>query len=240
MTLDQTRQLGIEFERRVQTMIPETESATKLDTDTIYSFLNQYQDKYVHDLYKMLDSIPDSTKPFQYADTILRGLISTYSVSLQKTETNIHNISLPSDFGLYADSTTSVDNSYKFKNREDAAGVLHNVTVSSNKLRNYLIKPHDRMRILRTPIIGFDGKNSMILICDRYTKPTGFTMTYYKIPNYMNLFTSTPCELSMDAFDDLVTGAVDMYVQYVAGAEARKRQMAEEQRRNQRANREEQ
>ena len=52
MTLDQTRQLGIEFERRVQTMIPETESIQKLDTETIYSFLNQFQDKYIHDIYK--------------------------------------------------------------------------------------------------------------------------------------------------------------------------------------------
>ena len=32
MTLEQTRQLGIEFERRVQTMIPETEFAAKLHT----------------------------------------------------------------------------------------------------------------------------------------------------------------------------------------------------------------
>jgi hypothetical protein len=40
MSLQETRQLGIEFERRVQTMIPETEIVSKLDTDTIYSFLN--------------------------------------------------------------------------------------------------------------------------------------------------------------------------------------------------------
>jgi hypothetical protein len=42
MTLEETRQLGIEFERRVQTMIPEKELADKLDSDTIFSFLNQY------------------------------------------------------------------------------------------------------------------------------------------------------------------------------------------------------
>jgi hypothetical protein len=42
MTLEQTRNLGIEFERRVQTMIPEREFIDKLDTETIYSYLNQY------------------------------------------------------------------------------------------------------------------------------------------------------------------------------------------------------
>ena len=55
MSIKETRQLGIEFERRVQTMIPETEFGKKLDTETIYSFLNQYQDKYVHDIYRSLD-----------------------------------------------------------------------------------------------------------------------------------------------------------------------------------------
>ena len=50
MTLEETRQLGIEFERRVQTMIPQKEIAEKLDSETIFSFLNQYQDKYVHDI----------------------------------------------------------------------------------------------------------------------------------------------------------------------------------------------
>jgi len=42
MTIEETRQLGIEFERRVQTMIPEKEVYDKLDSDTIFSFLNQY------------------------------------------------------------------------------------------------------------------------------------------------------------------------------------------------------
>ena len=52
--------------------------------------------------------------------------------------------------------------------------------------------------------------------------------------------TSTPCELPMDAFDDLVSGAVDLYVQYAAGAEARKRQMQQEQQRqNKRRNNDE-
>ena len=60
MTPEQTRQLGIEFERRVQTMIPETEFAAKLDTETIYSYLNQYQDKLIHDLYRTIDQIPVS------------------------------------------------------------------------------------------------------------------------------------------------------------------------------------
>ena len=48
----------------------------------------------------------------------------------------------------------------------------------------------------------------------------------------MNLMTSSACELPMEVFEDLVSGAVDLYVQYVAGAEARKRQMLEQQKQN--------
>jgi len=42
MSTYKTRQLAIEFERRVQIMMPEKEFYEKLDTETIYSFLNQY------------------------------------------------------------------------------------------------------------------------------------------------------------------------------------------------------
>ena len=50
---------------------------------------------------------------------------------------------------------------------------------------------------------------------------------YYAQPKRFDIMTSTACELPMDAFDDIVTGAVDLYVQYVAGAEANKRRIQE-------------
>ena len=84
---------------------------------------------------------------------------------------------------------------------------------------------------MRQPIAYLDDNKKITVMCDRYTKPTSFTMSYYKIPGYMNLFENKPCELSMEVFDDLVTGAVDLYVQYVAGAEAKKRQIQEQQQR---------
>ena len=71
MTLEETRQLGIEFERRVQTMIPEKELVDKLDTETIYSYINQYQDKFVNDIYRSLDSVSTPSKPSAYLETIM-------------------------------------------------------------------------------------------------------------------------------------------------------------------------
>ena len=50
MTLDQTRKLGIEFERRLQTINENMKISDKIDTDDIYSYLNQYQEYEVNSL----------------------------------------------------------------------------------------------------------------------------------------------------------------------------------------------
>ena len=101
--------------------------------------------------------------------------------------------------------------------------------VSQSDVWKLIETPHDSLRILRYPaavLNQYKGENPTIsVIYDRYTKVEGIKLMYYKQPPYFDLMTSTPCELPMDAFDDIVTGAVDLYVQYVAGAEARKRQL---------------
>lgn len=86
MTLLETRQLGIEFERRVQTMIPEREF-DKLDTETIYSFLNQYQDKYIHDIYRNLDQIQSGTKLSAHVESVLQSMLEDAEVLI--TDDNV-------------------------------------------------------------------------------------------------------------------------------------------------------
>jgi hypothetical protein len=77
------------------------------------------------------------------------------------------------------------------------------------------------------------------VIYDQYTTPVGIKVMYYAQPNKFSIIPNIPCELPMDAFDDLVTGAVDLYVQYVAGAEANKRRLQEAQNKQNRKNNEE-
>lgn len=91
------------------------------------------------------------------------------------------------------------------------------------------------MRILRHPLVVLGKNNTIDVIHDRYTTITGIKILYYKNPVYFSTLTDVNCELPLEAFDDLVTGAIDLYVQYVAGAEANKRRQDEA--RKQQANR---
>lgn len=231
MTLEQTRQLGIEFERRVQTMIPETEFVAKLDSETIFSFLNQYQDKLIHETYRAMDQIPRNNNE-TYIETLLQGLLSTVRItSTQQTDMPVL-YSLPTNFGLYVNSVSEVSESYEFRHG-DGAGVLSNQLIASKDVPTAIQKAHDGMKIIRHPIVYLTNDHRLAAIYDRYTTPQGIRLQYYKVPTYMDLMTSTPCELPMEMFEQLVSGAVDLYVDYVAGAEARKRQMNEQARQQQ-------
>lgn len=262
MSIEETRQLGIEFERRVQTMIPETEYLRKLDTQTIYSYLNQYQDKYIHDIYRSLDQIQADSKLSAHIDSVLQGLLKTVSIT-GSDQINSHmtisdpngidiidtarsiTYTLPKDFYLYVRSVSRVNKTFSFKSGDDdnAIRIVPNKLTSQNDVWKVIETPHDSLRILRYPVAVLnkyedywyqqegetkkDERPTLTVIYDQYTEPNGISITYYKEPAHFDLFTSTPCELPMDAFDDLVSGAVDLYVQYVAGAEARRRQQQE-------------
>ena len=87
--------------------------------------------------------------------------------------------------------------------------------------------PHNKLRILRYPAAILspysitegesNNKPTLTIIHDRYTNIKSIKLLYYKEPLYFDIMTSTPCELPMDCFDDLVSGAVELYISYVRG-----------------------
>lgn len=255
MNIKETRRLGIEFERRVQTMIPEKEYLEKLDTDTIYSYLNQYQAKYIHEIYRNLDKIESGSTLQMHVESILQKLLCEKELSSATGIDDNWNINdsngaavstgrsvkyvLPDDFYLYVRSTSKVKSTFSFKttNKDKQAGirVIPNQHVSQSDVWKLIETPHNSLRILRNPaavITPFDSDTNgptLTVIYDQYTEPDSVVITYYKQPQEFDVMTSVPCELPMDAFEELVSGAVDLYVDYVAGAEARKRRIQEAQ-----------
>lgn len=219
---DMTRRLGIEFERRVQTMIPETEFALKLDTDTIYSYLNQYQDKLIHDIYRNLDDIQSGSKLSARIETVLQKLLT------KETKTPVDDVITLTDLGLYVRSTSNVTSAYRYKTSSynlSSPKAIPNTLVSQTEIDKYIETPFNSQRILKNPIIAIDYEDKKLrLIHDQYTTISSVDVLYYRMPRHMGLDDAKACELPEDMFEDLVSGAVDLYVQYVAGAEARRKQ----------------
>ena len=244
MTLNETRQLGIEFERRIQTMIPEKEF-DKLDTETIYSFLNQYQDRYIRDIYRNLDNIQSGTKLSSHVESVLQTLLKTSELTAAGNSNLIDTplsivCELPSDFDMYVRSTSIVSNTYNFKapnNTNQGLKIIPNQFVSQNDAWKLFETPNNTLRILRQPAVILSknniGKCTLTVIHDRYTDIQKVGLTYYAKPTYFDIMTSTECELPIDVFDDIVSGAIDLYIQYVAGAEANKKKQQEQLRKQQ-------
>lgn len=243
MTLNETRQLGIEFERRIQTMIPEKEF-DKLDTETIYSFLNQYQDRYIHDIYRNLDNIQSGTKLSSHVESVLQTLLKTDELTVAGNANPIDTplsivCELPPEFDMYVRSTSIVSDTYNFKapnNTNQGLKIIPNQFVSQNDTWKLFETPNNSLRILRQPaaILSKNGdKYTLTIIHDRYTNIQKVGLTYYAKPTYFDIMTSTECELPIDVFDDIVSGAIDLYIQYVAGAEANKKKQQEQLRKQQ-------
>ena len=244
MTLNETRQLGIEFERRIQTMIPEKEF-DKLDTETIYSFLNQYQDRYIHDIYRNLDNIQSGTKLSSHVESVLQTLLKTSELTAAGNSNLIDTplsivCELPPDFDMYIRSTSIVSDTYNFKvsnNTNQGLKIIPNQFVSQNDAWKLFETPNNTLRILRQPAAILSKNNAgectLTVIHDRYTNIQKVGLTYYAKPTYFDIMTSTECELPIDVFDDIVSGAIDLYIQYVAGAEANKKKQQEQLRKQQ-------
>ena len=257
MTIEDTRQLGIEFERRVQVMIPEKEYAEKLDSQTIYSFLNQYQDKYIHDIYRSLDKIQQGSKLSSHVESILQALLREKTVVATDANTN-YSITdsnntvvstgrsvvypLDSTFYMYIRSVSRVKSSFSFKSNQSTdpdknIRIIPNEFVSQSDVWRLLETPHNTLRILRYPAAvltpynqNYNGNPTLTVIYDQYTDPVAITVTYYAQPRHFDIMSGISCELPVDAFEELVSGAVDLYVQYVAGAEANRKRIYEAQR----------
>lgn len=150
---------------------------------------------------------------------------------------------------MYIRSVSKVSSTFSFKStsqgNNDSIRVIPNQLVSQNDVWKLIETPYDTLRILRHPAAVLSkyntSKPTMTVIYDQYTTPLGIKVMYYAEPKHFDVLTSTPCELPMDCFDDLVTGAIELYIQYVSGAEANRRRQIEamqKQQQNNRRNRE--
>lgn len=118
------REMQMEFERRIQLMNPAFELKEKVTSDTIFSFLNAYTERYVRNNYLQEDAVQDGTRAQKKNADALKGLIvrGLFDVSAQdenNTDKTTDKIVLPSDYFLYIRSNSVISKNYKLEKEID-------------------------------------------------------------------------------------------------------------------------
>lgn len=214
MTLKETRQLGIEFERKLQTIDPTRMIVRKIDTEDIYAYLNRYQETYVRQIHLTDQQAESNTKQSTNIQDVLRTLTvqETNSSPVDKTE-SYTKYDIPSDYWMYQRAYISVTGTYKNLKTAQNLQCIQMKPFDINRLED---KAFDKDRIIRTPIIDIastkQDEDTYKVYTDRYTNIVSSTIVYIRKPKDFSILTDTPCELPMTCFNDLVLGAVDLYV----------------------------
>ena len=234
MTIQETIQMAIEFERRLIEIDPSFEIENKVDRETIYKFLNQYAQQY----YDKLIQIEASTKSGDPNNTNVQSLlhsfvcsteVTAYTVlsnqnvtdSVQETEDverykNCYMLDIPDDFYKYIRSNSVIRDENLHKKI-----ILPNKLASQEEVNNILYNNLNIGRILRNPIVlikNYDHDSAtkqFQVIYDEYTENIyDVQLIYYKKLTQFGAFDdgNTACDLPYSCFWDIVSGAVDLYI----------------------------
>lgn len=229
MTLAQTRQLGIEVERRLQTILPTLKIENKIDTEDIYAFLNQFQKQYIDALYRQGDQVESGTRLATMTEDLLRTLTahSTLTEVEPDTSLDVNNkrYNLPSDYYQYIRSVSKVTSTYKDASTDTIAS---NTLVKQSDANKIINQYYDKNRILRNPAAVLEGSNTnptgtLKIIYDIYTTIDSVNLTYIKLPCDFSVITGVACELPYTCFEELVAGATELYMDHLLATQPKQK-----------------
>ena len=244
MTLTETRNLGIEFERRLQTMNEGFTIIKKLDTDTIYAYLNEAQRQVFTKVYNSVLSTKSEQEQIKYFSSMLGtfvqhktmgtlDLVDVVDSDLPTVNTKVYKV--PDNFFAYLRSTSVVTGGYNSVGTSNTnERRVQNIMLRHEDFSKYINEYFDGGIIIRRPIVlmnnnhgwkweegekvSYDAGNTMTVIADNYTTINSTHLYYYRYPVDMSLFRNTACELPYALFEEIVETALQLYVAYSTGA----------------------
>lgn len=227
------REMQIEFERRVTLMNPAFELKEKLTSDTIFSFLNAYTERFVRNNYLQEDTVQDGTRAQKKNADALKSLIVRTELTKEptdekNTDCNSDKFVLPVDYFLYIRSNSKVTATYKgsINAEEDASlAIIPNKTIREDDIENILSTGFNKV-ILRNPYVVLNagraddttGNCYLNVIHDMYTVITSVDLVYYRKPKKFNVIgvdndtVLDICELPENVHMEIVEGAVEMFI----------------------------
>ena len=228
-----SRAMQIEFERRITLMNPNFELAEKLTSDTIFSFLNAYTERYVRLNYLQEDAVQDGTRAQKKNADALKGLITRglYAVEAKdenNTDKTSDRVSLPSDYFLYIRSNSLISKNYKIEeeiqNEQDYV-VTSNKTIREDDVEKVISTYYNKAIVLNPYEVLNAGNNAdeekklyLNVIHDEYTTIKKVDLVYYRKPKKFDVIgvdgvnVLDHCELPENVHMEIVEGAVEMFI----------------------------
>lgn len=227
------REMQVEFERRITLINPAFELKEKLTSDTIFSFLNAYTERFVRNNYLQEDSVQDGTRAQKKNADALKGLmvrteLTKESADKKNTDCNSDKFILPNDYFLYIRSNSKVTSTYKgLVNAEEDSSleIIPNKTIREDDIENILSTGFNKV-ILRNPYVVLNagraddttGNCYLNVIHDTYTVITNVDLVYYRKPKKFDVIgvdddtILDTCELPENVHMEIVEGAVEMFI----------------------------
>ena len=227
------REMQVEFERRIQLMNPNFELTEKLTSDTIFSFLNAYCERFVRNNYLQEDMVQDGTRQQKKNADALKGLITRQTLVIATKDSNNTDKTsdrsvLPTNYFLYIRSNSLISKNYKLDTEialEENYVVTPNKTIREDDVEK-IISTYYNKTILRNPYIVLNNGNEsdvdrelyINIIHDEYTIIKKLDLVYYRKPKRFDvigvdsLTVFDECELPENVHMEIVEGAVEMFI----------------------------